>query len=430
MPAPIDLQHGQGPKQWQLIDLVDSCPAADCIPARLLHECATELLKSGEDANSSNPNSDAVLFNDSCKNFGQALAPFLRKCSGRRNINPELILPVKGVADALHILITMQLKHNDHRPGGFVFVEEYTQAWVCDIFQSRGLALRTLTLDAHGLIVDDLRMQLQAYEHERMHMACSGQLQLGWPMMLYIMPSFNNPTGSCLSPQRRLDLLELTRAAGLIVVSDDTFSLLDFSWEIKMLQIKDRHKVYGHYPGAANPIGALGADKVHELKSLVDFSEYRNVISVSSFSKTISSDLSLGWIETTDIVLFDNIKSLALQITDGSMSYFTANVVARCLQKDHANGEATVAARIMKQPDLYRHICDIKNTYAKRYHHLTNALIRYSNMLLPPGGLNQLRIEGYCDYPDGHADNAFQITRGGVMRNGMLLYLFCHEYLI
>lgn len=405
---------------------MECSPAPECIPERLLRETALELLS----ADDKELGPASFLYKDSCGFFAKALAPFLKKCSGRRNVNPDLIIPVGGVEDALNLVITMQLKSNHFRPGGFVFVEERTQLWACDLFLERGLCVRTVASDRNGIIINDLSMQLGALSSLQNQIGCPWNTNPPWPLFLYILPSFNNPTGICLSPGRRLELLELTSNAGLLVVSDDTFALLDYSWEIKMLQIKDRHKVYGHYPGAANPIGALGADKEHELIPLVDFAEFKNVLSVSSFSKVIAPDLAVGWIEATDRGLLDTLSGMAFEISGGSMSHFTACIIAQCLKKDHAEGEEAVAAKIMKLPDLYRHLCDVKNTYAKRYHHLTSALIRFSNALLPPGEANQIHIEGFSDYPDGHVDNVFQFSNSSSYaishfdKNGVLTAAF------
>lgn len=383
-----------------------SSPAPDCIPVKLLHESAHELLV----ANKEESEMGSMLFEKTCNEFTSALSPFLKKCMGRTNVNPHSVVPVVGVAEALHVISSVQLKRNNYKPGGFVYVEERTDVRLCDVFLERGFAIKTVASDRHGVVVEDLRAQLLAYDHDKNEPNRKDTEFEPWPVFLYLMPSFNNPTGICLSPSRRIELLELTSAANLLVVADDSLALLDFSWEVKMLQVKDRHKVYGHYPGAVNPIAALGADKVHELRSLIDFSEFTNIVSVSSFAYVITPELRVGWIECNDSELFQLLKTMVTQISGGGLSHFSACIVAQCLKKDHTNPADVVAANIMKEPDLYRHVCDIKNSYANRYHHLTSALIRFSNMLLPPGDLNQIRIEGFSDYPDGHVDNVFQVV--------------------
>src|SRR5437870_664332 len=48
------------------------------------------------------------------------------------------------------------------------------------------------------------------------------------PRLLYTVPTFHNPTGASLAPDRRRALVELAAAEGLLVVEDDAYRELAY----------------------------------------------------------------------------------------------------------------------------------------------------------------------------------------------------------
>ena len=81
--------------------------------------------------------------------------------------------------------------------------------------------------------------------------------------MIYTIPSFHNPAGVTQGPQRRREILEIAKRAGIVVLEDDPYGLLGFDGE---------------------PPRAMRADDDGD-----------NVIYLGSFSKTIASGLRVGW---------------------------------------------------------------------------------------------------------------------------------------
>lgn len=384
VPASICLEFStpRKVKKWEVLDLADSSPALDCIPARLLRESAASLLSSSVGHADPSLNS----YEQSCEFLTRRLAPFLTKCLGRATVEPNSIIPVGSIAEALDIIITMQLKQNAFKSGGFVYVEERTQQWVCNVFLGRGLALRTLACDSRGLVVEDLMQQLTIINGDEREAAIAMGLPPAWPLFLYIQPSFNDPTGMCLSPDRRLELLQVTAATGLLVISDDTMSMLDFSSEMKSLdRVADED----------NPARTSDDFLVPELRPLIDFTQFKHVLSVSSFSKIVSGEIAVGWIEINNHELLKILKGMVGEISGGSLSPFSACVIARCLIKDADGGGISEAFNATRLTDIYDYVCGMKKKFAKRCHHLTNALIRFSKLLLPPGPLNQLSVKGF-----------------------------------
>jgi 2-aminoadipate transaminase len=82
--------------------------------------------------------------------------------------------------------------------------------------------------------------------------------------LLYLVPTFNNPTGRCLAGARRAELVAVAEQTGLVLVEDDTYRELA-------------------YDGPAPP-------------SLYSAAEDGSVIRIGSFSKTVAPGLRLGWL--------------------------------------------------------------------------------------------------------------------------------------
>lgn len=85
------------------------------------------------------------------------------------------------------------------------------------------------------------------------------------PKLIYVIPNFQNPTGFCLSQQRRLQLLELARGYNAVILEDD-------------------------------PYGELAYDGVQRT-SLYRLDEGAGtVVSVNTFSKVVAPGLRVGWV--------------------------------------------------------------------------------------------------------------------------------------
>lgn len=85
------------------------------------------------------------------------------------------------------------------------------------------------------------------------------------PKLIYVIPNYQNPTGFCLSQERRLTLLELARKYNAVILEDD-------------------------------PYGELSYDGI-ELPSLFRLDGAAgSVVSVNTFSKVVAPGLRVGWV--------------------------------------------------------------------------------------------------------------------------------------
>jgi len=135
-----------------------------------------------------------------------ALAEMLRD----RDITatPGEILVTAGVTQAL-ALVAQALA----QPGDVVLVEQPTYIGFLHQLRTYGLQPMAVPLDAEGPRLDVL---------ERL------ALQLR-PRFFYTVPSYHNPTGLCMSLERRQHLLALAAKHGFLLVEDDIYAPLAYA---------------------------------------------------------------------------------------------------------------------------------------------------------------------------------------------------------
>jgi len=161
------------------------------------------------------------------------------------------LLVTTGSQQALTLIATALLD-----PGAVVAVEEPTYLAALQCFSLAGARVVPVRSDDHGLDPDALAEVLAV---ER-------------PTLLYLVPTFANPTGRTLPPERRAAVAELAARHGTWLVEDDPYGEL-------------------RYRGSAVP--ALAAQPGVEDRTLY----------LGSFSKTASPGMRLGWLRAPEGLL-------------------------------------------------------------------------------------------------------------------------------
>jgi len=131
--------------------------------------------------------------------------------------------------------------------GQRVLVEQPTYDRPLKILRELGAQIVGLSCDEEGLDPEALEQALREGEK---------------PAFLYLIPTFQNPSGRTLSEERRLRIADLAREHDLLVLEDDPYGLVRFEGE--------------------------------PLPSLLELSGGETAYS-SSFSKTIAPGLRVGW---------------------------------------------------------------------------------------------------------------------------------------
>ena len=230
----------------------------------------------------------------------------------------ESLFVTAGASQALDILCTLYT-----RPGQTVLVAEPTYFLALEVFADRELTVVPVPCDEHGPVVAELEAALATHR----------------PALLYLVPSFANPTGVSLTAERREAVLNLTAHTGTLVVADEVYRFLQFS-------------------GA--PPASL-ADQSHP-----------HVVSLNSFSKTLAPGLRLGWFAGPEAVL-QRIAASGFLRSGGGLNPFVAALVGELLE----SGEFTA------------HLASLRTTYSQRAAALVRALREHAPQLEftePAGG--------------------------------------------
>jgi 2-aminoadipate transaminase len=155
----------------------------------------------------------------------------------------ENIIIVAGGIESLNLASQLYLE-----PGDVVLVESPTfvhAIQVFKMFQARCIACET---DDHGLVMEDVEAKIRQYA----------------PKMIYVIPTFQNPSGRTFCLERRKALAELGSHYDIVILEDDPYCELRYSGEA--------------------------------LPPVKYFDETGNTVYVNSFSKIFSPGSRLGYI--------------------------------------------------------------------------------------------------------------------------------------
>lgn len=141
--------------------------------------------------------------------------------------------------------------------GDYIVVESPTYLGALQAWNAYGAQYIPVRADEHGMIVDELEAALRV-----------------GPKFIYVLPNFQNPSGSTLSLERRKQLVKIADKYGVPIIEDDPYGQLRYEGEhipsIVALDSEYRGPNGGHYSG--------------------------NVIYLSTFSKLLAPGLRLGWV--------------------------------------------------------------------------------------------------------------------------------------
>ncbi|MFD7655136.1 PLP-dependent aminotransferase family protein [Actinosynnema sp. NPDC059797] len=214
---------------------------------------------------------------------------------GRRGLPTGIadLLVTTGSQQALTLVVTALLE-----PGAVVAVEEPTYLAALQCFQLAGARLVPVASDERGVDPDALA---EVVERER-------------PELLYLVPTFANPTGRTLDVARRRAVADLAERHGLWVVEDDPYGELRYRGE---------------------PVPALAT-----------FSD--RVIHLGSFSKVGAPGLRLGWLRAPESIM------RTLVIVKQAADLHTSTI------------DQAAAAAYLKANDLDAHVDRLRAAYRER----------------------------------------------------------------
>lgn len=207
---------------------------------------------------------------------------------------PENIMLTQGAQQGIKLLAGLFLDDFDG-----VVVEAPTYAGGLEAFNDHKPTYYEIPMEDDGMNIDILGKTLEENNVK----------------LIYTIPNFQNPTGYCMSIEKRKRLAKLASKHNVMVIEDDPYREL-------------------RYTGNALP-------------SIKSFDLTENVVTLGSFSKILSPALRCGWlIGAKEIV--DQLSSLRL-----SYDCQSSNILLEGIDEylDHND----IATHISKLRDVYQH---------------------------------------------------------------------------
>jgi 2-aminoadipate transaminase len=219
-------------------------------------------------------------------------------------VSTDNIMITSGSQQALDFIGRLFINRGDR-----VLVESPTYLGALQAWNAYGAEYVSVPTDMNGMITSELEKGLRT-----------------GPKFIYVLPNFQNPTGSTLSQERRLQLIELADRYGVPIIEDDPYGQLRFEGD------------------HLRPIISLDSD-YHKRNG---FAYSGNVIYMSTFSKLLAPGLRLAWVIAPEQV----IRKLVMAKQAADLHTATFNQI--------------VAHQIGKDGFLDSHVKTIRSIYKER----------------------------------------------------------------
>ncbi len=297
-------------EQPDIISFAGGLPAPEIFPVKEFQEACNQVLM----------DHGAQALQYSTTEGYLPLREMIARHNARYNVavNTENIMITSGSQQALDFIGRLFINRGD-----YIVVESPTYLGALQAWNAYGAQYISVRADEHGMIVDELE----------------AALRIG-PKFIYILPNFQNPSGSTLSLERRKKLIELADKYGVPIVEDDPYGQLRYEGEhipsVVTLDSRYRNQDNGEYSG--------------------------NVIYLSTFSKLLAPGLRLAWVIAPPQV----IRKLVM--TKQAADLHTSSFIQH------------VAYEVAKGGFLDEHVKVIRATYKER----RNVMFEMMEEMFPP----------------------------------------------
>ena len=283
-------------EQPDIISFAGGLPAPEVFPVKKFQEACNIVLET---------QSEKALQYGATEGY-TPLREMIARHTGRYSvkINIDNIMITSGSQQALDFIGRLFLNRGD-----YIVVESPTYLGALQAWNAYGAQYISVPSDENGMVVDELEKALR----------------IG-PKFIYVLPNFQNPSGTTMSLERRKKLVEIADRYGVPIVEDDPYGQLRYDGEhlpsVVSLDSEYRSEKNGQYSG--------------------------NVIYMSTFSKLLAPGLRLAWVIAPPEV----IRRLVMTKQAADLHTSTFNQV--------------VAYEVAKGGFLDEHVKIIRATYKER----------------------------------------------------------------
>ncbi len=311
--------------QPDVISFAGGLPAPEVFPTERCREAACNVLQ--------NAGSMALQYGPSEGYL--PLRQFICNQMARYGISaqPSNVLITTGSQQALDLIGKLLVNAGD-----LILVEEPTYLGALQAWNAYSAEYVGVPIDDNGLRTDLLEDALRQ-----------------GPKFMYVLPNFQNPGGTTLALERRLEVVHLSNKYGIPIVEDDPYGALRYAGD------------------HVQPLVALDADYQHSAGLNGHGYMEGNVIYLGTFSKTLAPGLRLGWM-VAPVEVIDQLI-MGKQGTDLHTSTF----------------DQMLAYEVVKDGFLEQHVRTIRRVYGERRNVMLQALETYfpegCSWTHPDGGL-------------------------------------------
>ena len=257
------------------------CPASETLPVEEVREIAYELL------DKNNRGVEALSYNNP-KGLLQLRKDIVKYMLPKRFIydaDPDDVLVTQGGLETLNMVCQLFINKGD-----VVLVEAPTFMQAIQIFELFEAKCIGVKCDENGMIIEDLKAKYEQYK----------------PKMVYVIPSFQNPTGATTSLERRQAIADFAaQHTDVIILEDDPY-----------VELRQNNE---------------------SLPSIKSMDKAGNIIFADSFSKCFAPGVRVGYVYANhEIVdhIFD-IKTATNSHTAVLTQMFVAEYFERGLYDEH-----------------------------------------------------------------------------------------------
>jgi len=211
---------------------------------------------------------------------------------------PHQLVVTDGAQQALELLAKIFCE-----PGDLIITEAPTYVGALGAFDSFQADVRTVATDGEGVIPEALVERLEAIGAEGRR-----------AKFLYLVPTFQNPSGITLAAERRGEIISICRQRNVLIVEDNPYAQVRFE-----------------------------GDPVAPLRSLTD----DGIIYLGTLSKVFSPGMRVGWVLAPETIRERLV--LAKEAADLCSSPFTQLVAAEYLGSGHVPDDLEMVRKVYKE---------------------------------------------------------------------------------
>lgn len=212
-----------------MISFAGGLPSPDTFPYKAMEECSAKALSE---------NGVAMM------QYGQTegYVPLRKRLAEKNGVEIDNLLITTGAQQGIDLACKAFLD-----PGDVILVENPTFLGALNTFRMYDANIQPVNTDENGIVIEHLEQQIEKYN----------------PKVLYVIPTFQNPTGVTTSLEVRQKISELASKHNIMVIEDDPYKELRFEGK--------------------------------DIPSIFSLNKTGNVIFLTTFSKTVAPGLRVAY---------------------------------------------------------------------------------------------------------------------------------------